>query len=93
MQKISGSFVLHSKIIGCDLITFFSGRKKQDYGTRLGERMKGRQNKEWSSKWKIKSEKITTINDDQIHVSHILIAQSLEKKHFFFKRLFASISK
>ena len=56
MQKISGSFVLHSKIIGCDLITFFSGRKEQDYGTRLGERKKGRQNKEKSLKWKMTEE-------------------------------------
>ena len=71
MQKISGSFVLHrrTQIIACDLIALFSGRKEQDNGTRLGEQKKKRQNKEWSSKWKIKSEKITTISDDQIHVS------------------------
>ena len=71
MQKISGSFVLHrrTQIITCDLIALFSGGKEQDNGTRLGEQKKGRKNKEWSSKWKIKSEKITTINDDQIHVS------------------------
>ena len=32
----------------------------------------------------MKSEKMATINDDQIHFSDILIAQSLNK-HFFFK--------
>ena len=51
------------------VITLFSGRKEQDNGTRLGERTrkKTRQNRQRSLKWKMTSEKIATINDNQIH--------------------------
>ena len=50
MLKIIGNFGLHTKKYG------FPGRKEQDNGTRLGERKKGRQNKERSIKWKIAEE-------------------------------------
>ena len=47
-------------IIACDLTTLFSGRKEQDNRTRLRERKKGRQTKERSTKWKMKSEKLNS---------------------------------
>ena len=59
----------------CDLITIFSGRKEHDSGTRLGKltrKKRGQTDKERSTKYKI-----ATINDDKIHFSDILIAQSL----------------
>ena len=78
-------------IMACDLIKLFPRLKEQDNVTRLGERKKGRQNKERISKWKMKSEKMVTTNDNKPHFSDILITQSLNK-HLFFKHLFALIS-
>lgn len=78
--KIIGSFGLHKKIMACDLITLFSSRKEHDNRTRLRERKKKKKRRqgEKSSKWKMKSEKIVTINDDKTHFSVILITRSLE---------------
>ena len=79
-------------IMACDLIKLFPRLKEQDNVTRLGERKKGRQNKERISKWKMKSEKIVTLNDDKTHFSDVLISQSLNK-HFSFNHLFVLTSK
>ena len=54
-KSVEGLFYTQN-IIACDLITLFSGRNEQDNRTRLGERKKGRQNKERSIKWKIAEE-------------------------------------